>query len=322
MYDLIIVGGGAASQAAAMYAIGKRLHFLMIYEKLGGRVEQSEPTDRDYLVGNIVVHFEFPDAEEEEEHLIGSSAVHLFERQIKTHTGRVLNDLVTDITRVDDVFHVSTRHHGVQESNTVILATGAKPTRLAIPKAGELLIADMGYAVTTHAQRVAGRSVAVIGATEQSLYSAAELAQTAARVYLIGEYGPLLNTPIGRTLAQHPTVEMLDGWQLLEVVGSFKIEQLLIGHTGKQRRLDVDSAFVDMGRQPQSELVRHFGITDPQGFICVDQHNATSVPGLFAAGDVSKALGEQVLIAIGDGARAAVSAHRYLLQRLRAAQLG
>ena len=80
MHDLIIIGGGPASQSAAMYAIGKQINFLMIYEKLGGRVDQVTPTDRDCLVGSIVVHFDFPDAEDEEDHLIGSSAVHLFER--------------------------------------------------------------------------------------------------------------------------------------------------------------------------------------------------------------------------------------------------
>lgn len=313
MYDLIIVGGGAASQSAAMYAIGKQLNFLMIYEKLGGRVDHVESADRDYLVGNIVVHFDFPDAEEEEDHLIGSSAVHLFERQIKTQTGRVINDLVTNITRVDNVFHVTTKQHGVQESATVLIATGAKPNKVSVPGAGELLIGDLGYSVTTHARQVADRSVGVIGMTEQSLYSAAELAQTAARVYVVTPDASLMTTSIGRVLLEHPKIEVLEGYQLIRVIGGFKIEGLEIERAGQKRRIDVDMAFVDMGQQPRTSLVQQFGVTDERGFIRVDQNNATEVPGLYAAGDVTQSLGDQVLIAIGDGARAAVSAHHYLL---------
>lgn len=315
MYDLIIIGGGPASQAAAMYAIGKRINFLMVYEKLGGRVDQVEPADRDYLVGNIVVHFDFPDAEEEEEHLIGSSAVHLFERQIKSQTGRVLNDRVTDIVRVGDMFQVATKHHGVQPSATLLVATGAKPRELKAPGAGNLILGDLGYSVTTHAKQVSGRSVAVVGSTLQALYGAAELTETAARVYVAVNNPAVMSTAIAWSLRQRRNVELLEGYELDEIGGGFKIEYVVVRRGNETRRVDVDAAFVDMGRQPQSSLVQHFGITDADGFIQADSSGATAIPGLFAAGDVTRALGEQVLIAIGEGARAAVSAHQYLLTR-------
>ncbi|MCG8351502.1 MAG: NAD(P)/FAD-dependent oxidoreductase [Chloroflexales bacterium] len=322
MHDLIIIGGGPASQSAAMYAIGKQINFLMIYEKLGGRVDQVTPADRDYLVGSIVVHFDFPDAEDEEDHLIGSSAVHLFERQIKTRTGRVLNDLVTQIKREGDVFHVATKHHGVQQGVTVLLATGAKPRSLEVPGAGELLVGNLGYSVTTHSQQIANRSVGVVGTTEYALYGAAEFAQTAAQVYLVIPDTKIMSLPIAQALTQRPNVEVLAGYRLTEVVGRFKVEQLVVERAGQPRSLNVDVAYVDVGREPQSDLVKNFGITDQDGFVQTNGSGATDISGLFAAGDVTRALGEQVLIAIGDGARAAVSAHQYLLTQSAPRQLG
>jgi thioredoxin reductase (NADPH) len=92
---------------------------------------------------------------------------------------------------------------------------------------------------------------------------------------------------------------------------------VIVARDGEVRRLPVDAAFADLSLVPNSAIVRSIAQTDQDGFIWVDERNATTQPDLFAAGDVTTAFGEQVLIAIGDGARAALSAYDYLLPQLR-----
>ena len=99
-------------------------------------------------------------------------------------------------------------------------------------------------------------------------------------------------------------------------MGATSVEELVIGRHGKTRRLQVDAAFIDLGLMPNSGMVRRIAQTDTDGFISVDDRNATTCPGLFAAGDVTTSFGEQHLIAIGEGARAALSAYDELLPQL------
>lgn len=299
MYDLIILGGGAAGLSAAVYALGKQLDFLVIYENFG---KAGTPQ---HLAGQA-----------DEEFLAGAEAVRLFERQVTAQAHRILVDKVTNVAKVSGVFHVTTEHHGVQESAAVIVATGATPIGLEVAGAKELLGQGLGYSVTTHAQILAGRNVAVIGTTIRALRGVVELARSAAQIYLIAPDAAGLETPVARALRQRPNVEILDGYSVKKISGPFNVGALIVERDGHSRWLKVDAAFVDLGLCPNSGVVRSIVQTDPDGFIWVDERNATTMPGLFAAGDVTTAFGEQILIAIGDGARAALSAYDYLLPHL------
>jgi thioredoxin reductase len=299
MHDLIIIGGGAAGLSAAMYALGKQLDFLAIYQDVGGKAGT-----RQQLFGQV-----------EAEYLAGSEAVLLFERRITTQAGRTLRDSVIDVTKTSGVFHVTTQHHGIHESAAVLVATGATPTRLDVPGARELLGYGLGYSATTHAHLLAGKRAAVIGTTVRALRGAAELARTAAQVYLIAPDATGMTTPLAQVLRKRPNVEALAGYQVQQVVGATNVAELVVAREDETRRLPVDAVFVDLGLAPNSAMVRRIVQTDLDGFIWVDDRNATTQPGLFAAGDVTTAFGEQVLIAIGEGARAALSAYDYLLAR-------
>jgi thioredoxin reductase len=112
---------------------------------------------------------------------------------------------------------------------------------------------------------------------------------------------------------RRPNIEVLAGCEVKEVLGAAGITALVVECDGIARRIDVDRAFVDLGLVPHSDLVKGLVATDPGGFIVVDDGNETTLPGLFAAGDVTTSFCEQVLIAVGDGVRAAVHAYDYLL---------
>jgi thioredoxin reductase len=298
MYDLIIIGGGPAAAAAAVYALGKQLHFRVIYADLGkaGRTQQ--------LAGAPGIEF-----------LPGADAVRLFERQVVAHAGLTLRDEVTEVAHEAGVFRITTKLHDPCTSAAVIVATGATPIELDVPGARELTGRGLGYSVTTHAHLLAGKSVAVIGTTVRALRGVAELSRTALQIYLVAPTAAGLQTPLADALQRCLNVEILPGYSVTELVGATNLAELVVERDGQARRLNVDAAFVDLGLLPNSGCVRAMVQTDQDGFIRVDERNATNVAGLFAAGDVTTAFGEQTMIAIGDGARAALSAYDYLLAR-------
>lgn len=316
MYDLIIIGGGAASQSAAMYAQGKQLNFLMICEHLGGKVEPAAAEGRDYQLGKLLIHYDTPDEQESDDHLIGSSVVHQFERQLKHLRDRLLEDKVSGLRLEGATFAVETSGSGVKRARSVILATGAQPRRLDLPGVAEHLVANLGYNTTHHGETLRGREIAVIGMTDEALLSAAEFAQSAAKVYLVVPQLDAAERPEIAALANFRNVEVLQGYRVAEVKGEPLSRRLVLERDGMRRALSVDSIFVDLGYEPATGLIKDLAEQTAEGYVKVNRRNATSVPGLFAAGDVTRSEGEQVLTAIGDGARAARSAHFYVLTSL------
>lgn len=294
MRDVIIIGAGAAAMSSGMYALGKQLNYLMIYETLGGKAGS-----RQSLVGQV-----------ETEYLAGEEAVRLFERRLAAQEGHMLRDRVTKVARTAGHFVVETARHGTHEAVAVIVATGAMPVKLDVPGAAELAGQGLGYSVTTHAHLLVGKTAAVIGMTVRAMRGVAELSRTAEQVYMIV---PGVGAPMVHALANRPNVQVFEQYRVKEIAGPMNVEEVVLEQNGQETRLAVDAAFVDMGLKPNSELVRGLAQLDDEGFIWVDTQGATSVPGLFAAGDVTTSFGEQVLIAVGEGARAALSAYDYIL---------
>lgn len=322
MRDLVIIGGGAASQAAAVYAISKQIDFVLISDNLGGRVEPTRPIDRDYLVGNILVHFDTPDAEEQDQQLIGSSAVHMFEQRLRGHQDRLLNDRVIAVGRDGRDFLVETVANGTLTAAAVIVATGARPRRQESLNGSAHLIGDLGHGCTQQVTGLVGKTVAIVGETEQAIYSAAEFANHASQVYLVLPSAAAAARPDVALLASRPNIAVLAGYSVAEVFGERSARMLVLQRGDEVFSLDVSMAFADLGVEPTSALVSHLASTSHDGFIKTDNKQATSVPGLYAAGDVTRVEGEQVLAAIGDGARAARSAHFYLLTRPASRSVG
>lgn len=301
MRDIVIIGSGAAGVAAALFALSKQLDAVMIYEDVGGKAGTQQ-----HLQGQAG-----------DEYIAGAEAVQLFERRVTSHPNSILRDRVIALTKRAGLFYVETQRHGAIKATTVILATGAAPLTLDVPGARALLNHGIGYSITTHAQLVEGKSVAVIGATRRALRGVIELARSAAQIYLIALDATNLTSPLARMVSSLPNVQVMQGYRVREIAGRDSVEYVKVEHEGEESYLRVAAVFADVGLLPNSGIARQLAQVDGDGFVRVDTHNATTQPGLFAAGDVTTAFGENILIALGDGARAAASAYEYILSQPR-----
>jgi thioredoxin reductase len=323
MYDMAIIGGGAAATAAAFYAVEKQLNFVLIGETLGGKTGQGASRLR-YEGGASVTRRYVRRGDREVAEVMPSLPAHQLVGLLVDdvlHGQRVHQDRVLNITPGVGFFAVETGKQGVIHTSTVIIATGAAPRTLDVPGAARLIDPRMDYSPTTYAQQVTGQRVAVIGDTRRAVLGVAELARTAAHVVWIVPHAPRVHTPLGGALQHHANVEIVVGAAIREVFGTNVIEEIVLGTSNAVRRIPVDRAFVDLGVVPNSAVVAGVVDTDAHGFIMVDEHNAASLPGVFAAGDVTTIGGEHALLSVGDGVRAAQSAyHRILIQELARAQ--
>jgi thioredoxin reductase len=221
-------------------------------------------------------------------------------------------DRVTQITPKEQCFVVVTTDGDCFEGRTLIIATGAKPERLDVPGAKRLAGRGLSYSATTHAGLFLGKDVAVVGSGRRAQMAAASLARKAHQVHLLAPE-PLLTTPLVEELRKMHNLEVTEGAVIKEVLGdSFVNGVLTIGPDGQEREIAVKGLFVKLPRIPNSALVSEWVDSDSRGHIIVDHLCATSWPGVFAAGDVTM-VSEQVLVHIGEGAKAALSAYHYLL---------
>lgn len=301
MFDLIILGGGPAGLTAAAYALHKRLETLVITEDLGGKTNFRFRTP--WMEGY--------------EAITGLELVNRFKSQLE------YLDFAHEMDRAVEVIPTG-RHYAVRtatgkefQARALLVATGATPKRLAIPGERELIGRGLSYSAISHAPLFIDRTVALIGQGVQALRGAAELALVARHLTFVLLSPEDLATPLGKRLQENPKVQILTGYQVQKILGETYVSGIALRHDGAGQQLALDGVFVEMGLTPNTQMLGNLVDLSPSKRILVDARGATSRPGIFAAGDVTETFAEQVLIAIGDGAKAALNAYDYLLEELQ-----
>ncbi len=299
MVDLIVIGGGPAGLTAAVYAIRKRLNCLLISPDLGGKANvrmQIEGVDTFNVIN-------------------GGELVRRFRNEIEYLDFARLLEKALRLEKVDDVFVVTTDSGKRLEARAVILATGADALRLKASGADRYFLRGVSYSTVSYAPLFIDKSVALVGSGFMAIRGAAELAQIAGQVTLVAPTHGDLDTPLGRRVLASPNVTLLENWEVAAVEGDEYARRLVVRSPGGEERvLEVDGIFVELGLLPHSELVSGLATVDEQGHVVVNCGAETSVPGLYAAGDVTQLPAEQVVIAIGEGAKAALAAYEYLMR--------
>ncbi|NJN81789.1 MAG: FAD-dependent oxidoreductase [Caldilineaceae bacterium] len=297
-YDVAIVGGGPAGLVAARYAQHARLRVAMVTPSLGGKVNYSfalrgmKPIDTVW----------------------GANLVHRFEKVIKAKLDDHFALEAVKIERREDGFEVMMGGGKRIEARAVILTTGASARRLYIAGEKEYWGRGLSFSAISHAPLFAGRDVAVVGGGERALLATLELAPIAKRVYLVAAHPQrMAELPIAEQVAKHSNVVTFQNWEVQQILGDDFVTGIsLVGVNGEIRQIPVEGVFIQFALVPSNEMVRDLVDLDRDGHVIVNHRCETSVPGLFAAGDVTSVHAEQVPVAIGEGAKAALSAWEYL----------
>jgi alkyl hydroperoxide reductase subunit F len=301
MYDLIIIGGGPAGLTAAVYAIRKRLNVLLLSKDLGGKTNYrlALPWIEDYQV------------------IKGLEIVNKFRNELEYLDFARHIEAVEKVEKHDDHFIVTTKNGTRLESKAVILATGTRQVRMDVPGEKEYTMKGLCYSALSYAPLFIDKSVIVIGDEELALRSAGELSTVASQVTMVCANDGMLESPLGHKLRKAANVRILKDCEIVEVQGDEYARKLILkDKAGGLKEYPADGMFVEKGLTPNTSMVRELVKLDEQERIVIDSACRTSVPGLFAAGDVTNSYAEQVLVAVGEGAKAALSAYEYLLPRL------
>lgn len=299
MYDLIIIGSGPAGLSAAIY--GKRAGLnLMVVEKApmsGGQVLNTYEVDN-YLGMPGMNGFDMGMQFREHADKLG---VEFKEAQVSAIQDKGSHKLIlTDA--------------GELETRTVILAAGAVHAHLDVPGEERLGGRGVSYCATCDGAFFRGRTVAVVGGGDVALEDAIYLARTCEKVYLIHRRDELRGAMVlQQELKGLSNVEILYSHVVEEIEGEESVERVRVKDvkTDEKKEIPVAGIFIAVGIRPGTELVRELVKCDEGGYVIAGEDCATSMPGLFAAGDVRRKPIRQIVTAVADGANAAVSAGNY-----------
>ncbi len=298
MHDLIIVGAGPAGLAASLYAARKRLDFLTICETVGGK-------------SNYRVHL----ADSDETQVIQAGelvAVYRSRLESLRHSYRTAS--VTSVTAIDGGFSVSIKDGDPVKARAVIIASGTRNRRLKVDGESQFLSRGLGYSSISYSHLLSGKRVFLTGDSDRAVNSAIELSLHATEVSLAllagGTFTPAL---IDRASALE-RITLLRNATVVGFEGDGFARRVIVESEGSKQTLEADGFFLEPEPSPNTGFVGDLVELDARGYIPVNGMNEASRPGVFAAGDVTGNGFEQVLVSLGEGTKALLSAYRFLLE--------
>ena len=311
-HDTIIIGAGPAGLCAAMYAGRGMLNAVVLERGIpGGELLNTEKVE------------DYPGFET----ILGRDLAKKFADHAVKFGADIRQENVEGVVKdADGWFTVTTGMGNVFRAPTVILTAGGTPTKLEVP--GELDFAGRGvsYCAVCDGAFFKGDTIAVIGGGDAAVEEADYLTRYAAKVYLIHRRDSLRASKIlQERLFANPKIEVIWNKKVNEMTGEAKgLTSLALEDTvtGATSTLPVTGAFVFVGFRPNSGLIQGHFTHDPSGYIITDDRMMTSIPGLFAAGDLRVQLTRQVTTAVGDATTAAIAVEKYLTERKSRAVAG
>jgi thioredoxin reductase (NADPH) len=299
-YDVIIIGAGPAGLSAAIYTARDKLSTLVIEKGImGGMITETDRVDN---------YPGFPE---------GVNGLDLGAKMYEQAQKYGLKDTSAEVTAIeayDKNFNINTTD-GDYSARAVIIAGGSNKQKLEAPGEKEFTGRGVAYCATCDAPFYTNKIVAVVGGGNAALYEALHLAKFANKVYLIHRRSELRATPIVQERAkQEPKIEYIWNSQVAAVKGQDFVEKVVLKNTvtGETSELKLDGVFVAIGLSPNTGYLKGLVAMDERGMIVVNDQMQTSVPGIFAAGDIRAGSIRQTISAAGDGAVAAVSAKKWL----------
>ncbi len=302
-YDLLILGGGPAAMSAAVYAARKMMDLAIITKDFGGQVRETSEVEN-WLGFQSINAKDLADS---------------FEEHVKSFDIAVrLGTAATEVKKEADTFKALTDDGKMYSSRTLILATGKRHRPLNVPGEKELVGRGVAYCATCDAPFFKGKKVVVAGGGNSAFTTAIDLLKVEADVTLVNFIkGWQADEALQERVKQTDRVSLLDYHQVVRIEGEGKVTAVVVKSREKEKdeKLDTDGIFVEIGLLPNNGSFKNLVELNEQGEVIVDCSCKTSVEGLFGAGDVTTVPHKQIVIAAGEGAKAALSAYNYLISK-------
>lgn len=302
MYDMIVVGGGPGGYTAALYGARAGLDTLVLEQlSAGGQMALTQEIDNYPGFPEGIDGFALAENMQAQAERFGAKTEYAQVERMN------LNAQPKELETSEGMFY----------AKTVVLATGANPRELGLPDEAALTGRGVAYCAACDGMRYKGKTVVVVGGGNSAAEDAMLLSRIAKKVYLVHRRDTLRATKVYH--------EPLMGAENLEFCWNSTVVQLLHGETltgvrlkdvnsGQERVIDCDGVFISVGRKPATELVKDQLELDAGGYVVADETTKTSLPGVYAVGDVRTKALRQVVTAVADGAVAVHMAEEYLAE--------
>ena len=301
VYDLVIIGAGPAGLTAAIYASVLKMDTFVITNDIGGQAIDST------LIKNYM-GFDF---------IVGTELIEKFQTQFLHH--HYLDhkiDEVVGIKKVNDHFSIFTKEGDRIIARSLIISSGMKRRKLGIPGEERLQRKGVSYSKVQDLPLFSGMEVVVIGGGNSGVQAAIDLRKLGANVTIITKGKLMADQSDIRDLKSAENITILEGYDVLEIVGDEKVESIFIQPQNAHEKIKItcQAVFIQIGFLPNNEFCADLVQLNDKGEIMIQADCSTNVNGIFACGDITNAYGKRIIIATGEGAKAALRVRQYLLQ--------
>ena len=304
-FEVLVVGGGPAGAAAAIYSARKGIRTGVVAERFGGQVLDTMGIENFISV----------------QHTEGPKLAAQLEQHVREYDVDIMNlQTAAELTPAgaDGLHEIKLASGASLKARTLILSTGARWRQMGVPGEEEYRNKGVAYCPHCDGPLYKGKRTAVIGGGNSGVEAAIDLAGIVAHVTLI-EFDSQLRADavLQNKLRSLPNVDIITSALSTEVIGDGEKVQALVytdRTTDQSHRIDLDGIFVQIGLVPNTEWLKGPLTLSPRGEIEVDAHNATNIPGVFAAGDVTTVPYKQIIVAMGEGTKAGLSAFDHIIR--------
>jgi thioredoxin reductase (NADPH) len=298
--NVIIIGSGPAGWSAALYAARADLRPLLITgNEMGGQIALTTEVEN------------FPGFES----ITGPELVERMQKQAERFDTEVLIDYVTEIDVNGPPFTITTANERVFKTKAIIVATGASPRRLGVPNEERLTGRGVSYCATCDGFFFRGKDIVVVGGGDSALQEGLFLTKFGSKVRIVHRRDQLrAGATLQRRARENPKIEFVWNSIVQSIKGSAKVESITLKNvvTGETSETPTDGVFVYVGHLPNNQLFEDKLAMDDEGYLITDKLMRTSVPGIFAAGEIQDHRFKQAATSAGQGVAAALEVEKFL----------